>query len=167
MVESYPDADEADIDDGAERVIASVVDIIRAIRNARAQHNVVAAHWVSAQVYAGELKEAILPYIEAIQALSRAKPVTFSDGRRKETAEGEVSLVLDEVDVVIPLAAMVDLEAEQKRIEQEKKQLKEAAARLEERLSNKQFLAKAPSHVVDAEKQRLATLKDKLERLGN
>jgi valyl-tRNA synthetase len=71
------------------------------------------------------------------------------------------------VDVVIPLAAIVDLEAEQKRIEQERKQLKEAAARLEEHLSNEQFLAKAPPHVVDAEKQRLATLKDKLERLGS
>ena len=108
-----------------------------------------------------------MPYAEAIQALSRARPVVFSDGRRQETGEGDISLVLDEVDVVIPLATMVDVEAEQQRLGQEKAQLEEAVARLEARLSNEQFLNKAPSHVVEAERQRLATLRDKLQRLGS
>jgi valyl-tRNA synthetase len=165
MVDTYPEASEADIDSEAERVMTSVLDIIRAIRNARAQHRVAAAQWINAQVYAGELKTVILPYAKAIQALSRAKPVTFPNERsRREAVDGEITLVLDEVEVVIPLASMVDTAVEEKRIEQEMKQLKAGVERIETRLKDEQFLTKAPPQVVDRERQHLNTLKGKLER---
>jgi valyl-tRNA synthetase len=167
MVDTYPEANEADIDTEAERVMASVLEIIRAIRNARAQHRVGAAQWINAQVYAGDLKTTILPYAEAIQALSRAKPVTFpNERRRREAVDGELTLVLDEVEVVIPLASMVDAAIEEKRIEQEMTQLKAVAERIETRLKDEQFLTKAPPQVVDRERQHLNTLKGKLERWG-
>jgi valyl-tRNA synthetase len=121
--------------------------------------------WIEAQVYAGELKSAITAYSEVIQTLARARPVTFLDSREALRGKDIVALVLKESEVVIPMASMVDLEAERKRLEKEIEETQNEVARLEARLKDKAFLSKAPPAVVDKERQKLATGKDKLKRL--
>ena len=168
MVASYPEAVETDVDPEAERVLETVIEIIHGIRNARAQHRVEAGRWIAAHIYGDRLASAIAPYVETIQTLARAKPVTFHDGRRPaQTAHDELVLVLKEVEVVIPMATMVDLEAEKRRLEQEMVETRTQLARLEARLKDEDFLAKAPAAVVEKERQRLNTLKDKLQRLSS
>jgi valyl-tRNA synthetase len=79
--------------------------------------------------------------------------------------ENAVALVLKESEVVIPMASMVDLEAERKRVKKEIEETQAEVARLEARLKDKAFLSKAPAAVVEKERQKLATIKDKLKRL--
>jgi len=166
MIASYPTADGAAIDPEAERVMESVIEIIRSIRNVRAQYKVESTRWIEAQVYAGQLTPAIVPYSQAIQTLARARPVTFGDSRPEGlSTDNALVLVLKESEVVIPMESMVDLEAEKKRLLREIEQSEAEVARLEARLSDKEFRAKAPATVVDKEKDKLATSKDKLERL--
>jgi valyl-tRNA synthetase len=74
-------------------------------------------------------------------------------------------LVLKESEVVIPLASMVDMEAEKTRLEKELAEVKANAERLEARLSDQSFINKAPPPVVEKERGRLAESKDKLQRL--
>ena len=68
-------------------------------------------------------------------------------------------------EVIIPMESMVDLDAEQKRLQQEIEQSQAQIASLEARLKDKAFLSKAPATVVDKEREKLAERKDKLERL--
>jgi valyl-tRNA synthetase len=166
MLAAYPEVDEKAIDPQAERVMESVIEIIRAIRNARAQYKVEISRWVEAQVYAGELTPAIIPYSPAIQTLARARPVTFL-GSRKEAppTENVLALVLKDSEVIIPMESMVDLKAERKRLEGEIAQSQAQVASLEARLKDKAFLTKAPAAVVNKERDKLAITKDKLERL--
>jgi valyl-tRNA synthetase len=63
------------------------------------------------------------------------------------------------------MASMVDLEAERKRQQKEIAETQAEVSRLEARLKDKAFLSKAPAVVVEKERQKLATRKDKLERL--
>jgi valyl-tRNA synthetase len=63
------------------------------------------------------------------------------------------------------MESMIDLEAERKRLEREIESSQVEIARLEVRLSDKEFLRKAPAAVIDKERQKLYTLTDKLERL--
>ena len=144
----------------------AIIDIIRSIRNARAQHKVESTRWIEAHVYGGELIQAIAPYSEAIQTLARARPLGFHD-EAEESLPGEntLVLVLKETEVVIPMESMVDLEAEGKRLHNEIEQSQAEVARLEARLKDRAFLDKAPAAVVDKERDRLAERKDKLERL--
>lgn len=121
--------------------------------------------WIEAQVYAGELKPTLTAYTEVIQTLARARPVTFLDSREAMKRDNVVALVLKEAEVVIPMASMVDLETERKRRQQEIEETRNEVARLEARLKDKAFLSKAPAAVVEKERQRLATSKDKLKRL--
>jgi len=67
--------------------------------------------------------------------------------------------------VVIPMASMLDMEAERKRIEKDMEQTQAEVSRLETRLKDKAFLTKAPAEVVEKEKNKLYTLNDKLEKL--
>ncbi len=166
MVAAYPEADATAIDPQAERVMESIIEIIRSIRNARAQYKVESARWIEAQIYADRLTSATIPYTEAIQTLARAKPVTFLKSREEGlTRENALRLVLKEAEVIIPMESMFDPEAERKRLQKEIAQSQAEIARLEARLNDKAFLSKAPAAVIDKERQKLHTLTDKLKRL--
>lgn len=165
MVAPYPETD-AKLDPEAEQVMESVVEIIRSIRNARAEYNVESARWIEAQIYGGKLTSAITPYSQAIETLAMARPVTFLDTREgSSTGENTLVLVLKATEVVIPMESMVDLEAERKRLEKEIERNQAEVVRLEARLNDRAFLNKAPAAVVDKERDKLAVVKDKLERL--
>jgi len=165
MVTAYPEAEDATIDPQAERIMEAIIEIIHSIRNVRAQYQVESSHWIEAQIHAGELTPVITTYSQAIQTLARVRPVTFLDSRQAPPSENAVVLVLKEAEVVIPMASMVAAEAERKRLKREIEKGQAGVARLEARLNDRAFLTKAPAAIVDKERDKLATRKDKLERL--
>ncbi len=63
------------------------------------------------------------------------------------------------------MASMFDVEAEKRRMQQEIEQSRSELSRLEAKLSDQQFLNKAPAAVIERERQKFYTLTDKLERL--
>ena len=146
--------------------MGTVFDIIRAIRNARAEYNVESGAWVEALVYAGELTPAIAGHIQTIESLARAKPLTFLEQRR-EARPGENVLVsvLKEGEVVIPMESMIDIASERSRLQKEIEQNEKEMVRLDARLKDDQFLTRAPAAVVEKEKAKLSTIDDKLARL--
>ena len=144
----------------------SIIEIVRSIRNARAEHNVENAQWIEAQIYGGKLTAAISHYAQAIETLSRARPVTVLETREGAAApENSLVLVLKETEVVIPMESMVDLAAEKKRLEKEIEQSQAEVTRLEARLKDENFLGKAPAAVIEKERQKCYALTDKLGRL--
>ena len=164
MIAPYPQSDESFKDAVAEEVMASVVEIIRSIRNTRAEYKVEQSRQIEAIIYAGEMEKEIAAYSSAIQTLAKAVPTIL---RNREGAPPENSLVtvLKGVEVIIPMQSMVDIEAEKKRIQREIEQMQSEVVRLEGRLKDEAFLSKAPSQVVEKERANLAGKQDKLEKL--
>ncbi|MDO8567870.1 MAG: valine--tRNA ligase, partial [Dehalococcoidales bacterium] len=166
MIAPYPQADSAAIDPQAEETIDTIIEIVRSIRNVRAQYKVEAGRWIEARIYAGDLTSAITPYTEAVQGLSRAKPISFLTERPEAAAkEKAVALVLKKVEIAIPMASMFDIEAEKKRVHKETEEAQAEFTRLETRLKDEAFVSKAPPAVVEKERQKLAALADKLDKL--
>jgi valyl-tRNA synthetase len=166
MLAAYPEADKTAVDPAAEDEMAAIIEIIRSIRNVRAQYKVESARWIEAQIHTGaSLRQTIAPYAEAIKTLARANPVTFTEGGPGGRAGNNTVLPLTQATVVIPMASMFDLEAEKKRIQKEIEQSQAEVARLEARLKDQAFLTKAPAAVIEKERQKLYTLTDKLEKL--
>jgi valyl-tRNA synthetase len=164
MVTNYPETDEARYDTAAESEIEAIIEIIRSIRNVRAQYKVESARWVESKIYT---EQATIPaYTEAVKTLARTNPVTFLTGEPRERA-GDNTLVipLTQATVAIPMASMFDLEAEKQRLEKETEQTRNEVDRLEARLKDRAFLTRAPEEVVAKERQKLYTLRDKLEKL--
>ncbi len=166
MIAPYPEGNEKAFDPSAEKIIDSLIEIIHSIRNARAEHKVESSKWIKAHIYAGELKTALEPYLQTIQMLAQTRPLELLDTRHKGTSdENDLVLVLKDTEVVIPLASMVDLEAEKARLLKELEGVQANVNRLLTRLNDPAFTGKAPPAVVQKERDRLAAGQDKVQRL--
>jgi valyl-tRNA synthetase len=167
MIAPYPAADESAFDTAAEAEIESVMEIVRSIRNMRAQYKVESTRWIAAKIYAPAAElAAVSRYADAVKSLARANPVSFISGEPLEKASDKtLVLSLAQAAVVIPMASMYDLDTERKRIEKDLEQTQAEVDRLEARLKNSEFLSKAPPAVIEKEKQRLYTLSEKLGKL--
>jgi len=166
MVAPSPVVNGRAFDPEAERVMESVIEIIRSIRNARAEYKVAVASWIEARIYTDKLQSAIASKSEVIETLAKARPLAvLSREQRKAKEEKALALVLKEAEVVLPWAGMVDLKAERRRLEDETNILRREIERLEQRLKDAAFVSKAPAAVVDKERGKLQSYKDKLLRL--
>jgi valyl-tRNA synthetase len=93
------------------------------------------------------------------------RPLTIvSTGQREIPTEAK-TLVLKGAEVILPLAGMLDLDAERQRLEREMESIEIEIARLEARLKDEKFLSRAPANIIAKEKERLASNRDKMERL--
>jgi valyl-tRNA synthetase len=166
IIAPYPVADRDAMDTEAEQAMDSVIEIIRSIRNVRAQYKVEAAKQIEALVYTDKLLPQISSQAEVIEMLARVSPLTIAHRKERESKAGKaVVLVLKESEVILPWAGLVDLSAEEQRLTKESEVTQARIAQLNARLRDNAFLAKAPQHVVEKERQRLTELEDKLERV--
>jgi valyl-tRNA synthetase len=166
MIAPYPVGDEKAINADAEHIIETVIEVVHAIRNSRAEHKVESNKWIEARIYAGSMAEPLKVYYQTIQSLSQAKPLEVNNTRHQgKSDDNDLVLVLKDCEVVIPLASMVDMAAEKARLQKELAEVKTNVERLELRLNDTAFIGKAPPVVVQKERDRLAAGKDKMERL--
>ncbi|MCD6391504.1 MAG: valine--tRNA ligase [Dehalococcoidia bacterium] len=166
MIAPYPLADERSFAPEAERVMDSAIEIIRSIRNARAQYKVKPGKWIEARIYTDELLSGLINEAHIIETLAKVRPLAILSRQKRESTKDKVQvLVLKEAEVVLPLAGMVDRLAEEKRLLKEGEEIKGRISQLKSRLRNNDFLSKAPPQVIEKEKQKLALLEDKLRRL--
>ena len=167
VIAPYPVADKSAIDPDAERIMDSMIEIIRSIRNARAEHKVAASKWIEATIYADEeLISVISSKSEAIEILAKTRPLTIAN-RNMRQAENEKALVLvlQESEIVLPWADMIDIPVEKQRMEKEISIIQREIERLEQRLNDTTFISRAPAAIVDKERNRLESYKDKFMRL--
>jgi valyl-tRNA synthetase len=173
MVSPYPttavgDGDSREgleIDAEAEKQMAVVIDIVRAIRNARAEFRVEPSRWIEAFVVAEQTRPAIETQAQAIETLARVRPLTII-GNEAVRPDKAKTLVLDGAEVILPMAGMVDLEAERARLQKEIDGNQAEIARIEARLKDESFLSKAPADVVEREREKLAIQHHRLVRLS-
>jgi len=166
MIAPYPIADDKAFAPEAERVMDSVIEIVRSIRNVRAQYKVKPSKWIEARVYTGELLSSLSAEANMIETLAKVRPLTILGRQKRESTKNrDLVLVLKEAEVVVPLAGMVDRLAEEQRLVKESEEIRERIAQIETRLRDNAFLSKAPAQVIEKEKQKLAMFEDKLKRL--
>jgi valyl-tRNA synthetase len=79
--------------------------------------------------------------------------------------KGAVQDVLDECSLVLPLAEVIDLAQERQRLQKEMDKLKGEIVKLDKKLTNEQFLAKAPEEVVAEQRERLADSRQTMSKL--
>ncbi|MBI4330575.1 MAG: valine--tRNA ligase [Chloroflexi bacterium] len=166
MISPYPQPDAFPADGPAEAEMSSVIEIVRAIRNARAEAKVEPVRWIEAQVFAREDEKKLAGHREAIETLARVRPLQISGSLKEKPAGTEaVVLVLAGADVVLPLRGMIDVAAETAKLEKEISQEEAEKQRLETKLGNMAFVSRAPAGIVARDRQRLGETEGKLGRL--
>ena len=79
---------------------------------------------------------------------------------------GEDGVMTEAPEVMVPMAGVIDVDLELSRIEKECQKFVAEAARLDEKLSNDQFVARAPAEVVEKEREKLAAAREAIAALN-
>jgi valyl-tRNA synthetase len=103
----------------------------------------------------------------AITTLARARPLKFLSAKEaKEVSRDQAkTLVLKDVEVILPLEGMIDRDEEKSRLLKEIEAGKSEITRIESLLANESFISKAPDSVVEKERRKLTERKDTVTRL--
>jgi valyl-tRNA synthetase len=161
MIASWPEAGPRD--EAAETEFGALIEIVRAIRNARTEAGVEPGRWIAAEVFPARHREAFETARRELGTLARiADDELVMLNGTPEGSRGALTAVAGNVVALLPLAGMVDLEAERDRLR------KEIAAAVAERdraraqLGNEAFVSRAPEQVVAVQRQRLATAEEQI-----
>ena len=146
-----------------EKKMEGVMEVIRTIRNLRAEMNVAPSKrtrfmFVAAEGWAETLTAAEM-YFKKLAGASESAVIANAS----EVTEKTVSAVTTAGTLYIPLGDLVDFEKEIARLTKEADNLTKEIARTEGKLNNAGFVSKAPAALVEQEKAKLAANKTKLE----
>jgi len=141
-----------------------IMDIIKAIRNARSEKNLPDNKKIKIEIYPIKDKELFEISSNYIKKLSIADEVKLLSSE-KDATDNSVKLIYNNAKVFIPLESMVDSKEEKERILKEIEKVKFEIERSTKMLSNQGFIAKAPKTLVDNENEKLAKNKELLIKL--
>ena len=101
-------------------------------------------------------------WIEAIRRLARASALEALTG---EMPRGVAQAVVDEATLVLPLAEVIDLDAERARLAKERGRADQEVQKIAKKLDNADFVRRAPEAVVEENRDRLRAARDEVARL--
>ncbi len=166
MISPYPAANMSYLDEAAEADFNLLQELIVGARNVRNEYKVEPARWVAATVVAGTQAGMLQEQASLLSRLARidAERLTIVE-TLPEKPQQAATVVLGTIELFLPLAGMVDLDAERERLTKELQDAESDVARREARLSNESFVNKAPEAVVQRERDGLAAAQASVERL--
>jgi valyl-tRNA synthetase len=165
MLQPYPHFDETKVDLNAKTEIAWVKEVILGIRRIRSEMNISPAKQLSVLVQNGSENDLqkLQNNQSFISTLSRLQNIELLDSNATPP-ESAITLV-GEMKILIPLAGLIDKEAELKRLNKEIDKVRKEHDKLSSKLENPNFIEKAPVELVEKEKQRVAELQAALAKL--
>jgi valyl-tRNA synthetase len=144
--------------DAAVDEIEWIIRFVGAIRSARSELNVPPGAELDVVIeHASEAtRRRIAQHNASLSMLARLKSIEVAAVRLAAMPKGAIQVVVDEATVVIPLAGVIDLDAERKRLAKEIQKLEAEIGKIDKKLNNAEFLAKAPAEVVEDQRERRA-----------
>ena len=145
-----------------EKRMSAVMDVIRTVRNIRAQMNVPPSRKAALKIRTdreADVKECEL-YIKRLAGASEV--ILMEEG---QTESGAASAVTELGEIFLPLGELVDISKELERLNKEKANLESEIKRAYGKLANEKFTSKAPEKVVNEEREKLAKYQDMLDKL--
>ena len=164
MISDWPVYNEALRFDAEEEEMEHIMAAIKAVRNRRAEMNVPPSKKAHLYIVTSELGifEDSAKYFMRLASASGA--ATAAD-ENAFSLDGTVSVVTENATIYIPMAELVDFEAEKKRLNKELEEVNKKLAQINGKLSNQGFLAKAPAAVIEEQKTNGAKLTEKAKLL--
>lgn len=167
MISSFPEYDERECDEEAVREVEFIKDIITSIRNLRASLGLHPTVKAKVTLFARDvgIVNRVSPYAGAIASLARLDELNMSVDSRPVKA---IAQVLDGIEIFMPVEGLIDVPREMERINREIAKLTKEIELALRKLSNRDFIERAPSEVVEKEKEKFSELsakKAKLEEL--
>lgn len=163
ITDKWPSFDDGLIDAVASEEMNWVLGLISGIRSVRSEMNVPPAAKIPMMLQEGSAQDKtwLERHWTVVSRLARLDSYAF-DG---DVPKGSIEVLHSGVRVALPLAEVIDLNQELARLEKAIKKSDGEITKIEKKLSNEGFLAKAPEEVVEENKERLAAEKDARDKL--
>ena len=165
MTQSYPVLDENKLDEQAEQDIEWLKGFITGIRNIRAELNIGPSKELNVLVrnLSSDDQRRLTDNTAFLQSLAKLTNITvLADG---EEAPMSVTQLVGEMEVLVPMAGLIDKEKEVARLSKEVEKLNKEVSRFEGKLSNEKFISNAKPEVVEKERGKLKDALAARERL--
>ena len=164
MLQAWPEYQDALAFPQEEKAVELLMDAVKAVRARRSEMNVPPSKKAHLTI-ASQETAAFTAGIPFLKRLAYASDVEVADPAGFTAPKGSVEVVTSAARIAMPLAELVDLAQEKARIEKALKKNEGELDKLNKKLSNPGFLAKAPENVVAAEKERAEKLTALIEKL--
>jgi valyl-tRNA synthetase len=151
------------VDAAAEAEIGFVVDLISDVRSVRSEMNVPAGAQIPLVLVGADeaLRGMVARNLDTLKRLARLSDLSFSDAAPAQSAQ----IVARGSVAALPLEGVVDLGAEKTRLAREIKKLEGEIAKVDAKLGNADFMARAPEEVVDEQRERRAEAAERVEKM--
>ncbi|MFD1443838.1 valine--tRNA ligase [Thermoactinomyces vulgaris] len=164
MIAPWPVEDEQFESAQAVRQMRVLIEIIRSVRNIRAEMDVPAKRQIELLIRPdGDMEETIRKHESAIKKLCGVDRLTIDSGLKRP--QKSMTDVVTGAEIFLPLAGMVDVEQTIARLKAELKKLNAEVERVEKKLANPGFVSKAPAEVVGKERKKGEEYKEKREKV--
>ena len=163
---SWPAASADFADAQSELDMTLIMDIVKAIRNMRAEVNVPPGKKSEVILYAGNsnITTMLMNNLRYIKTLAASDPVSFLpvDNDKPENA---MTQVVGGVEIYLPLKSLIDVDKETARLTKEIAAIDKEMARINGKLTNSGFIAKAPPEVVAKEQSKANEYNEKKQAI--
>jgi len=164
MVQPYPVAQAGWIDDETEKQMPFLMGVIRAIRNLRTEVNCPPGKEVRAIFCGAAADLAFLHGQESyLRSLARVGAAEFRQAG--EPPKGAVTAVVGTMEIYLPMEDLINLDEERARLRKEVGKVEDELARVQKKLANADFLAKAKNEVVHKEREKATQFEEKIRTL--
>jgi len=165
MLQPYPAADTSGIDTAVDREIEWLKGVIIGIRNIRGEMNISPAKNINVLLTRGddEDKQFLTANTQYLVKLAKLESVAWLDD--PDSAPPASMQVVGDMEVLVPLAGLIDVDAELGRLDKEQEKLGKEIARLNGKLGNARFIENAPADVVAGEREKLSNAENTLAQL--
>ena len=165
MLQPYPVADDSHINNSAVAEINWVMNFILGVRRIRGEMNIAPSKPLPVLLQNGSIIDQSYLSNSSVylQRLGRLESITWLSNN-DTTPESAIALV-GELKILIPIAGLIDKDAELIRLDKEIQKIKNDLPRIQGKLSNPTFINKAPAEVIDKENAKLTDLLSNLHNL--
>jgi valyl-tRNA synthetase len=165
MVAEFPEASEFPLDEQAVKEMSLIMGAITGIRNIRGEMNVPPAKKIDVLIEAPNPADraVIEGQLTHLRALAGVESVTVGSSMAKPEASATAVFEANQVHVV--LKGLIDFEEEKKRIRKEIQKIEKDYAVSKNKLSNPQFLGKAPEEIIESVKEKVEAMDRQLGKL--
>ncbi len=165
MLQPYPAPVTELIDEAAEADIEWLKSVIVSIRNIRGEMNIAPGKELPVLIQNGsdeDFRRLQSNYV-ALTKLAKLEAITWLEA--DEEAPMSATKLVGKMEVLVPMAGLIDKDAELGRLKKEMEKLQKEVGRLEGKLGNEKFVASAPEEVVAKEREKLTAAKESQAKL--
>ncbi len=165
MLQPFPKVVKSELDESAEMQIGWIKELIIAVRNIRAESNIAPSKGLEFLVrnVSDEQRKILAENDRLLKAMAKLDSVQVLSA--DENAPLSVAKLVGNVEVLIPMAGFINKEAELARLTKEIEKMRGEITRIENKLGNEAFVAKAPEAVIAKEREKMQEYQNGLEKL--